>query len=255
MKGIYRYLLFGLLTCVISAIVIGLFGRVQGVEFCPQKFTLQEFSYYQVPLLGWQITPVTFSPSGRGNGPLSGYLRQQKLLGKVASELRWDIVQIFSAGTANQAGDAEILVKYLEQPGAVGTENWLAWTKNTEHAELVRVFWPVIAKLADRELYILMPDLFDFIRSAPTANRFVEHVRTQLAAEVEKLSEAEQLRENTDRANQLQIFAEKLRDISIDQLQDASLIVDEEVSDTSTDPAKPTNGQGDAEADPESEDF
>ena len=205
MKGrIVRYLLIALLVCLGAGAVVGLFGHVHGEEFCPQKFTVQRFSYYEIPLARIQLTPVVFSPSGRGNAALSRHLRTKRLLGSVASEmLRWDIIHMGGISSNSSQGDAEILVKYLEQPGAVGAESWLDWTQNKKHEEVVSLFWPLIAQLAQERLYVLMPDIFDSARAASSAADFTNRVQAELPARIRRLADAERARENAQRAADL----------------------------------------------------
>ena len=47
------------------------FGRIQGEEFSPDVFRRREFSYYEIPLLGLQVWPITHTES---TGPLENYL-------------------------------------------------------------------------------------------------------------------------------------------------------------------------------------
>lgn len=188
----------------VLAMLVLIFGHVGGEEICPQKFTMRRFSYYQLPIIGTQISPVVISKSSRGNGPLSTYLQSNKLLGPVRSKLRWDIVQIDETGRSASRGDADILAKYLEQPGAFGTEDWLAWTKNGANREIVALFWPIIAKMAQHELYILMPDVFDAARASQSAREFTETITTNVPAAIQKLARAEATREETQRAQQLE---------------------------------------------------
>ena len=210
---IVRFLLISILICVGVGVIVGLFGRVDGEEFCPQKFTVQQFSYYQIPLARIQITPVAFSPSSRGNAALSRHLRTQRLLGTVSSPLRWDIVNMGDVSSESSRGDADILVKYLEQPGAIGSENWLDWTQNKKHEDIVKRFWPLIAKLAQEQLYILMPDVFDWARSAPSAEEFAIRAQTMIPQRVRRLAEAERSRKNTSRADHLEQVASQIADL------------------------------------------
>jgi hypothetical protein len=211
MRGkIVRILLISILFCLGATVVVSLFGHVEGEEFCPQKFTVQRFSYYQIPLAKIQITPVVFSASSRGNAALSRHLRTKRLLGTLSPQLRWDIVRMGDISSPSSRGDADILVKYLEQPGAVGSENWLDWTQNKEHEEIVRMFWPLIANLAQEQLYILMPDVFDWARGARSARAFSDRVQASVPTSIRKFAEAERARKNTVRANRLEQVAEQI---------------------------------------------
>ena len=67
------------------------FGRIQGEEFSPDVFRRREFSYYEIPLLGLQVWPITHTES---TGPLENYLRNKQLISLPARlpEPRWDLV-------------------------------------------------------------------------------------------------------------------------------------------------------------------
>ena len=47
------------------------FGRIQGEEFSPDVFRRREFSYYEIPLLGWQVWPDYAHGVDRAVGELS----------------------------------------------------------------------------------------------------------------------------------------------------------------------------------------
>jgi len=40
------------------AVSVALFGMVVGEEFSPDKFARRSFIYYEIPLLGIQVSPV-----------------------------------------------------------------------------------------------------------------------------------------------------------------------------------------------------
>lgn len=213
-----KLVIIACLLCLAFGVIVGLFGRVDGEEFCPQKFTVQRFHYYQIPVAKIPLTPVTLSKSSRGNMLLSSHLRANKLLGAAGKPLRWDIVHLGDISSSANTGDAEILLKYLEQPGAFGAETWLAWTKNKQHREVVELFWPLIGTLADEQLYILMPDVFDWARAATAPSEFSKRVHTDLPAAIRRLAKAEQTRGNTKRADHLEDVALQvavLRPVSI----------------------------------------
>lgn len=198
-----KYLLVGFLACLGLSVLILLFGHVAGEEFSAQSFKVRKFSYYQLPIAKYQLTPVTTSKSSRGNAPLATCLKSNKLLGKRSSVIRWDIVYLGDVSSADNVGDAEILLKYLEQPGAFGTESWHQWTLNKKNREIVTLFWPLIGKLAEEQLYILMPDVFDWARAASSAAEFTAHVRADLPSAIQRLADAERQRKNTSRAEEL----------------------------------------------------
>ena len=212
MKGkIIRWALLSLLFCVITGLLVWVLGQVSGQEFSPQRFAVRRFRYYKIPFTQIQLTPVTFSPSvDRDISGISAYLRKNRLLGKVSRQVRWDIMQMGGLGFDSNLGDADILVKYLEQPGAAGTESWLEWSKDKSRREVVEQFWPVVARLAEAKLYILLPDVFDWARKVSSASEFSARLREDLPKQIEKLAAAERARTNKGRAEQLVKLAAEL---------------------------------------------
>jgi hypothetical protein len=205
-----RILLVAVFVAVAAIVTIVLFGGVAGEEFCPQRFTVRQFSYYQIPFLKLQITPVTFSTSSRGNSPLVNHLRRNQLLGASSNTLHWDVVSMSDVSQIADRGDAEILLKYLEQPGAKGAEDWFAWTKNPQHGEVSRLLWPLIGRLAREGLYILMPEIFDAARASDSAGEFLKLCRNRVAPIAHHLATAEQARQNAERAALITEVAEQL---------------------------------------------
>jgi hypothetical protein len=66
------------------------FGGVAGVELCPQTFERRAFTYYEIPLTGWQVSKVT---------------------------------------RTNLTGDAQILTNYIDAEDSSGDSIWLKWTQ------------------------------------------------------------------------------------------------------------------------------
>ena len=74
---------------------------------------------------------------------------------------RWDLVAAHRGGQVWRTGDAQILCQYLDAWDHNNdlTSYWETWT--TDHPALAKVLWPEIATLARRELYFLIPGLFE----------------------------------------------------------------------------------------------
>ena len=73
----------------------------------------------------------------------------------------WHLVQLTRGGVDTQPADAKLLTDQLEAYGFNASQNkehWHQWSIN-EPAK-AKVFWPIIQRLAVRELYVLMPPLF-----------------------------------------------------------------------------------------------
>ena len=183
-------LILGLVIFLLgSLLLLIVFGVVEGEEFSPQTFTYRSFRYHVVPLLGTMKFKTIKTPLG-------SYVQSNGLIGSVASEpARWDIVNI-----ANTEGDADILASYLRQSEADG-DLWVAWSR--DHAALAKELWPLVARLAHEDLYILIPDILDAAAASEAKNTFGNELQQVLAAELEQLSQARQDIGEADRANQL----------------------------------------------------
>ncbi len=187
----------GLLLLLLLAVLS--FGRVRGEEFSPQGFAIRSFSYYQIPFLRIQVWPVSVY---KIPNDLAKYLRANKLLGSVASQPpRWGIVTMSEGGVQTYRGDASILTSYLQQPGAVGTESWLSWSKN--HPKLERELWPVIARMAQEDMYTIIPALLEAARRAEAEDELANELRRVLVSELLQFAEAEKQSGDAKRANEL----------------------------------------------------
>jgi tetratricopeptide (TPR) repeat protein len=148
---------------------VSFFGHVKGEEFSPATFTRREFSYYEIPLLGLQISPIHRRDL---TNVLESHLTRDKLVTAQAvteSGKRWDLVIARrglegARGRALAQGNARILCEYLDALDSKSVHVWLTWT--TENPELAKVVWPVVAQVARQDLYIFVPDLFELARNA-----------------------------------------------------------------------------------------
>ncbi|MFG0287794.1 MAG: hypothetical protein ACF8CQ_06460 [Rhodopirellula sp. JB044] len=66
-----------------------------------------------------------------------------------------------------------------------GSAVWRKWSQ--DHPDLAGVLWPAIAKLADRELYILMPRLLEMARRIDSVPNLQSTISGYLADEYEAL--------------------------------------------------------------------
>lgn len=136
-------------------------GHVSGVEFSPSHFQTREFSFYEIPLLHLQITPIV-----RQNQTVdtATYIRQKLLIPATTGPPdRWHLVNISRGLTGTTYADASFLVEQLQMQS--GSESfWRQWSM--DHPKQAAILWPVIQKLADRELCMLVPALLDIVSAA-----------------------------------------------------------------------------------------
>ena len=155
------------------------FGGVSGIELCPQTFERRSFDYYEVPLVGWQVTKVTRITL---TGDTEKHLVKNKLLPtSPGGKTTWHIVRA-QRGRRSWTGDAGILVNYFEAEDSAGNPIWLEWT--TANPQLAAVLWPAISQLAVDGLYVYVPEVIALAapaQDAQDAGTFPAQLDQQLA--------------------------------------------------------------------------
>lgn len=191
---------------VATVIVVWMFGGVTGEEFSPQKFMMRRFHYWQIPWLRVQIWPVSLSKIGGPEDELAQHIRRYRLMGDVSRlPVRWDIMTMDEVGLSTYRGDASILTNYLRQPGAVGLESLLDWTKN--HSNAGGELWSIVAKLAHADLYPAIPAVLEAARRLDADEDFGAELRKLAAQECRQFASAEQLAGDLDRSARLLALA------------------------------------------------
>lgn len=165
---VYVSVFLGVAT-VIGLIVL-VFGRVTGVEFSPDRFETRRFSVHEIPILKIQISPIrrTTSQSATARYLLAKSLIQPpKANASQPAANTWHLVELSRGGMSQFSADAKLLTDQLEayvrhqnKPG----EFWHNWS--TSEPKKAQVLWPAIQKLAQRELYILVPRIFSMAINA-----------------------------------------------------------------------------------------
>ncbi len=176
----------GVVLAVLTATV--LFGQHRGEEFCPNTFSRRTFFYFQIPLVGIQVTPIFRDDT---TNSLENYLVANNLI-KTASTapLRWDLVRAFGVGSGAVRGDAEILSNYLDATDADGDLFWQKWSD--KQGESAKLLWPPVAELARQQLYILVPELFELAGAEPDAKRLAGRLHQSLARQYLRLAKIQQ---------------------------------------------------------------
>ena len=142
----------------VAALVTAVQGRVAGVEFAPSHFQSRRFSFYEIPLLHLQITPIKRE---RFSHDIVRFIRQTQLPPASGEPSRWDVVRI-SQGPHDHPGDASLLLDALRWDHGVGKtkRDWRSWTQT--RPQDASWFWSVISRLANQEMYLVMPPLLEF---------------------------------------------------------------------------------------------
>lgn len=137
-----------------------MFGAVHGIEFCPQTFERRSYSFYELPLIGKQVTATMHEDL---TGITETTLKTDKHIAPLGGQKDWHIIIGTRGYRVLRKGDASILVQYLDTKDHDEDLRWVKWSD--EHPKLAAVFWPAVQTLARHELYIFMPDLFDVAQS------------------------------------------------------------------------------------------
>jgi hypothetical protein len=93
--------------------------------------------------------------------------------------------------------------------------------RSIDHPKRAKVLWPVIQKLADRELYILMPALFEIAQIEQTPEQLAENIDNQLRSQYHGLVQDMQAADRGELAQQLLTEASKdyPEDVELKKLQ------------------------------------
>lgn len=178
------------------------YGNVRGEEFCPITMQRRTFSYYEIPLIHVQISPIRRQPH---SNPMRGFLRRSGYAAPSAGP-RWDLVW-FRSSSGSKTGDATILCRYLDVKDPQGKPYWEQWS--TQHPEQADLLWTYVVELAHRRMYLLIPDLFEAAQSSEDAATFQETVNQKMAQRFLELALAQQ--ELGDHELAIQLFGESLK--------------------------------------------
>ena len=173
-------------------------GHVTGKEFSPTHFQARSFSFYEIPILQIQITPIRRKGQSIG---AANYLRQKSLInpGKGLPEY-WHLIQISRGLSGQTLRDAELLTHQLEMSDDSGSV-WKQWS--VDHPKRAAVLWPVTQKLAERELYFLIPSVLEIAKRDLSPSDLDSEINAYLRAEYYDLVEDSSEAGQPELANQL----------------------------------------------------
>jgi hypothetical protein len=182
---------------VVGYLSTRIFGWVSGEEFSPHTFQRRRFSYYEIPLIQLQVTPISRESS---TNPLENHLATD-MLGQSAVEPRWDLVWARQGAQSPEMGDASILCAYLDARDGNGDLFWKTWTE--KNPQLAKKLWTTVAGLAKQQLYLLVPDVFVLATQATDAASLEQNIDQLLADRYELLARTQAQRGNSQLARQL----------------------------------------------------
>lgn len=205
--------LFG--TGLLVFISVISYGVVHGEDFSPDTFQSREYTYFQVPLLGIQVSPVSYSAN---TGVLARHLLAQGwVVASSRGKPHWHFVYRAQGRRVMGRGDAEILVNYLEQQDSNYSLLWKVWSD--DHPQLAKLLWPTVAELARDELYMFIPELLQCAQETTDPVEFQEEMNIYLARQYVFLGATHSSRGDHEQANDCYEEALKRDPTNVDALR------------------------------------
>jgi tetratricopeptide (TPR) repeat protein len=201
------WIVLGTLAAALFVYVATLwFGGVHGTEFSPQTFERRSYSFYELPLVRWQVTAIRHDDlTGTAETFLTtnGYLATPP----AGAPQEWHII-VGSRGTKMfRKGDASILMQYLDAQDSAEYHRWVKWSE--DNPKLAKVFWPAVQRLARHDLYVFIPDLFLLAKMADYAVKLQAALDKLVAAKL--LFLARRLQDRDEHAEAIKLLDEAIQ--------------------------------------------
>jgi hypothetical protein len=176
--GYVGWTLLGLLVALaVLTFATVQFGAVHGVEFNPYTFSRRSYSFYEVPIIRWQVRGIRREDVA---SVVVDFLEQQGYVSGKKSPDVWHIVVGTRGVRPPRVGDANILVTYLETLNAEDQHEWVQWSE--KNPKLAPLLWKAVSRLAQDELYVFIPELFELATAASDPVLFQKQLNQQLSA-------------------------------------------------------------------------
>jgi hypothetical protein len=177
--GYVGWTLLGLLVALaVLTFATVQFGGVHGVELNPYTFARRSYSLYEVPIVRWQVRGI------RREDVTSAVVDFLVTQGYVAAPKKapdvWHIVVGTRGVRPPSVGDANILVTYLETLNAEDQHQWVEWSE--KNPKLAPLLWKSVGRLAQDELYVFIPELFELSTTASDPVLFQKQLNHHVAA-------------------------------------------------------------------------
>jgi hypothetical protein len=203
LSSIFSRLTVGLLLLVgaigFSIMLVMSFGRCTGEEFSASDFSRRDFYYFRIPLIKLQVTPIIRRAK---TSLLVKHLQNKRLIPKNGQN--WELASLNAGADQPYIANELILCRYLDQRNDDYDLRWLDWSQ--KNPKLARVFWPVIFRIANEDLYLLVPDLFQLARYAKDPVQLDAELRKLIIREAARIAEGELQLAHYDRAAQIAAF-------------------------------------------------
>ena len=182
------------ITVLFLGFLILVFGQVRGLEFSPTHFETRAFSVYEIPILKIQISPI-HRQSATQSSTVTYLFAQSYLQKPKGAPFDWHLAELSRSGLGAFEADAHLLTEQLDLhtwQNSSQSSHWVEWS--TKSPALAKVLWPTIQRLAKRELYILMPQIFEYALSATSdvelQKQIDDYLRTNYAELVSEMRNA-----------------------------------------------------------------
>lgn len=167
---------------LVGFLVVRTQGYVSGTEFAPSHFQMRDFSFYEIPILHWQITPIRRSSA---TPKTATFIRQNTLIQTTTGVPdTWHLVAIARGLTGSTPADAALLVDQMTLESG-SSDYWRTWS--LDYPGHAQVLWPRVQRLAIAELYILMPRLFELAQEDQTPSELDQAIDDYLRSELRRL--------------------------------------------------------------------
>jgi hypothetical protein len=167
-----------LLLLVAGALLTWNFGGVYGIEINPHTFARRSYSFYEVPLIGWQV--IAIRRENVASDTVDFLTDNKYVVDPKQAPDEWHLVQGVRGTSQIVIGDAKLLAEYLEIVDANNNFPWVEWS--TKHPQLAKVLWPAVSRLAREEQYLYIGELFEMAEEATDPVAFQKSVNTRLAS-------------------------------------------------------------------------
>jgi len=191
------------LGLVISLLTLTL-GAVHGIEFSPQSFERRSYSFFELPLIGTQITAVQHDDVSKTT---ETFITTSKYITPPAGGPQdWHIVSGSRGVRGRRQGDASILMQYFDAQDSDEYHRWVKWSE--DYPKLAKVFWPSVQRLAVNELYVFVPDLFDLAKAHDDPKKLQSALNQAVVERL--LILARRLQERGEHAEAIQVLDDAL---------------------------------------------
>jgi hypothetical protein len=189
---------------LVGYMILVAYGEKSGVEFSPDDFSMRKFNYCRLPLINWTKRGIEYTDVE--NATAESLIQDDWIRETGRKPKRWHLVSE-SGGFFRDSGklpaecDARFLTSYFDLSNEDGETLVIKWTD--ENPKSAKMVWPLIADMARGNLYLLIPDIFEFVLDRPEADKdenFASEFRVRVSESWYQAGLTDQLKGEHDRA-------------------------------------------------------